>query len=253
MVDLSAFDLSHHTAVVTGASRGLGRAIATGLARAGARVVAWGRDPEALAETQRALAALGDHHQSALMDVRETDTVARAVAALEQVDIWVNNAGVEQLCPSLDVDEATWDLIVDTNLKGAFFCSQAAAKAMVAQGRGGAIVNLGSLASQVGIPTAVPYSSSKTGLLGMTRGLAAEWAPLGIRVNAIGPGYFRTQMTEPFYRDAAWQQSMLARIPAKRFGKPEDLVGAVVFLASPAAAYITGQLLFIDGGYTAAL
>lgn len=253
MVDLSAFDLSHHTAVVTGATRGLGRAIATGLARAGARVVAWGRDPEALAETQRALAALGDHHQSALMDVRETDTVARAVAALEQVDIWVNNAGVEQLCPSLDVDEATWDLIVDTNLKGAFFCSQAAAKAMVAQGRGGAIVNLGSLASQVGIPTAVPYSSSKTGLLGMTRGLAAEWAPLGIRVNAIGPGYFRTQMTEPFYRDAAWQQSMLARIPAKRFGKPEDLVGAVVFLASPAAAYITGQLLFIDGGYTAAL
>ena len=123
----------------------------------------------------------------------------------------------------------------------------------MAAGKGGAIVNLCSLTSEVGVPTAVPYGSSKSGLLGMTRALAAEWAAKGIRVNGIGPGYFRTDLTEVFYRDAAWQQAMLAKIPMRRFGRLDDLVGAAVFLCSDAAAYITGQCLYIDGGYLASI
>src|SRR5258708_39083871 len=146
------------------------------------------------------------------------DGVSQVAEALGGLDILVNNAGIEQVCPSLDVDEALWHRILDTNLKGAFFCAQGAAKVMQAQGKGGAILNLCSLTSEVGVPTAVPYGSSKSGLLGMTRALAAEWASLGIRVNGIGPGYFRTSLTEVFYRNAAWQAAMRDKIPLRRFG-----------------------------------
>jgi NAD(P)-dependent dehydrogenase (short-subunit alcohol dehydrogenase family) len=176
--------------------------------------------------------------------------VAAAADALGVLDLLVNNAGVEEVRPSLEVDEALWDRIVDTNLKGAFFCARAAARRM---GGGGAILNVCSLTSEVGVPTAVPYGSSKAGLLGMTKALAAEWAPLGVRVNAIGPGYFRTALTEPFYRDPAWREAMLGRIPMRRFGELDDLVGAAVFLCSDAARYVTGQILYVDGGYMASI
>ena len=142
---------------------------------------------------------------------------------------------------------------IDTNLKGAFFCAQAAARRMAADKGGGAIINLCSLTSYVGIPTAVPYGSSKSGLLGMTRALAAEWASLGIRVNAIAPGYFHTAMTDAFYQDPDWQTAMLAKIPQRRFGTMQDLAGAVVFLASGASAYVTGHCLPVDGGYLASI
>jgi NAD(P)-dependent dehydrogenase (short-subunit alcohol dehydrogenase family) len=179
--------------------------------------------------------------------------VARAADALGGLDILVNNAGIEEVRPSLDVDEALWDRILDTNLKGAFFCAQAAAHAMKGAGRGGAIINLCSLTSEVGVPTAVPYGSSKSGLLGMTRALAAEWAPLGIRVNGIAPGYFRTAMTDVFFQDEAWREAMKAKIPLSRFGRLDDLVGAAIFLASDASAYVTGQCLVVDGGYLASI
>jgi NAD(P)-dependent dehydrogenase (short-subunit alcohol dehydrogenase family) len=252
--DLSTFSLAGKRALVTGASRGIGRELATGLARCGADVALLARDVEALARTAAEVEALGRKAVAVALDVRDvkaiTPAVGRAADALGGLEVAVANAGVENVRPSLDVDEALWDEIVDTNLKGAFFTAQAAARRM---GAGGAIVTLCSLTSGVGVPTAAPYTASKSGLLGLTRALASEWAPLGIRVNGIGPGYFRTALTEVFYQDPDWQASMRAKIPMARFGELDDLTGAVVFLASDAARYVTGQLLYVDGGFMASV
>jgi NAD(P)-dependent dehydrogenase (short-subunit alcohol dehydrogenase family) len=251
-----SFSLSGRKALVTGASRGIGEALAVGLAEAGADVAVAARERSSLAAAEAAIAATGRRAVTIAIDVRDAAAIRagvdKAAQALSGLDILVNNAGIEEVRDSLAVDEALWDRVVDTNLKGAFFCAQAAARIMAAA-TGGAIVNLCSLTSEVGVPTAVPYGSSKSGLLGMTRALAAEWAAKGIRVNGIGPGYFRTGLTEVFYRDADWQRAMLAKIPLRRFGRLGDLVGAAVFLCSDAAAYITGQCLYIDGGYLASI
>jgi NAD(P)-dependent dehydrogenase (short-subunit alcohol dehydrogenase family) len=256
-IDLSRFSLAGMKAIVTGASRGIGQTIAIGLAEAGAELCVAARTAAGLAETVAHLEGEGCPAFALAMDVSIVADcirgVAEAVGALGGLDILVNNAGIEEVRPSLNVDEPLWDRIVDTNLKGAFFCAQAAARAMQAYGRGGAILNLCSLTSEVGVPTAVPYGSSKSGLLGMTRALAAEWAPAGIRVNGIAPGYFRTALTDVFYADKGWQKTMLAKIPQARFGQLDDLVGAAIFLCSPAASYITGQCLAIDGGYLASI
>jgi NAD(P)-dependent dehydrogenase (short-subunit alcohol dehydrogenase family) len=247
------FSLSGRTALVTGASRGIGQAIAIALAQAGAELILAGREPETLEETAEAIRALGRKAHVQPLDVSDVASIGAAFATIAAttgaIDILVNNAGIEQVKPSLEVDEALWDRLLDTNLKGAFFCAQAAARLMSKARRGGTILNLCSLTSEVGIPTAAPYGASKTGLLGMTRALATEWAPLGIRVNGIGPGYFRTALTEVFYENEAWQSAMLAKIPLARFGRMEDLMGAAVFLCSPAAAYVTGQVLYVDGGF----
>lgn len=239
--------------MVTGASRGIGRAIAEGLAAAGADVAIAARNKGALEDCAKAIRDLGRFSQAIHMDVSDVGNCRRGVTEAAEklggLDILVNNAGVEQVCPSLDIEEDLWDRILDTNLKGAFFAAQAAARLM----KGGAILNICSLTSERGIPTAVPYGSSKTGLVGMTRALAVEWAPLGIRVNALEPGYFRTALTETFYQNPAWQKAMLANIPMQRFGELDDLVGASVFLCSDAARYITGICLPVDGGTLAAL
>lgn len=256
MPDLSRFDLSGRKALLTGASRGIGRRLAEGLAAAGADVAVAARTERALADTVAAIEALGRRGVPVAMDVRNVAQcrleTKRAAEALGGLDILVNNAGVEEVRPSLDVDEILWDKIVDTNLKGSFFCAQAAARIMKESGRG-AVLNVCSLTAEVGIPTATPYGASKTGLLGMTRALAAEWAPLGIRVNAIAPGYFRTAMTEAFYADREWREGMLSKIPVGRFGDLDDLVGATIFLCSDASAYITGQCLAVDGGFLASV
>jgi NAD(P)-dependent dehydrogenase (short-subunit alcohol dehydrogenase family) len=250
------FDLTGRKALVTGASRGIGQAIAEALASAGAEVALTARDVASLEETVSRIEASGGKAFAHALDVRDSTacgkTIEAAAAEMGGLDILVNNAGYEEVRPSLEVDEALWERIVDTNLKGAFFCAQAGARVMAKGGRG-SIVNLCSLTSYVGIPTAVPYGSSKTGLLGMTRALAAEWAPLGIRVNAIAPGYFRTAMTEGFYADAGWEQSMLCKIPQKRFGRMDDLAGPVLFLASDASAYVTGHCIPVDGGILASI
>jgi NAD(P)-dependent dehydrogenase (short-subunit alcohol dehydrogenase family) len=250
-------ELAGKRALVTGASRGIGQWIAWALALAGADVAVAARSVDSLRPTTILIERFFPARVATVaMDVRSVGQVragvAQAAEALGGLDLLVNNAGVERVSPSLEVEEATWDLILDTNLKGAFFTAQAAARIMAA-GQGGAMLNLCSLTSERGIPTAVPYGASKSGLLGMTRALAAEWAPLGIRINALAPGYFRTAMTDGFYEAPGWQESMLGRIPLGRFGRLEDLGGAAVFLLSDAARYITGACLPVDGGTLASI
>ncbi len=257
MTTPSLFDLSGRRALVTGASRGIGARLALALAEAGAEVALTARSEEALGQVASSIRALGRVACVLAQDVADPEAagpaVAAAEAALGPLDILVNNAGTEEVRPSEAVDAALWARILDTNLRGAFFMAQAAARSMIAGGRAGAIINLCSLASHVGIATAAPYTASKSGLLGLTRALATEWAPAGLRVNAVAPGYFRTAMTEPFYADPDWQARMLEKIPMRRFGALDDLAGPVVFLASDAARYVTGQCLTVDGGYLAAL
>lgn len=257
MFDASSFSLTGKRALVTGGRGGLGRSIAVGLARMGADVCVTARDLAGLDETLSELSATGRPGLARQLDITDLAAIDHLVdslvADLGSIDILVNNAGYEQVTPSLDMSEAIWDAIIDTNLKGSFFASRAVARHMAASVQGGAIINLCSLTSYVGIPTAVPYGASKSGLLGMTRALAAEWAEHNIRVNALAPGYFRTEMTEPFYQDQSWADAMLAKIPQRRFGALDDIAGAAVFLASPASAYITGQCLPVDGGYLASI
>jgi NAD(P)-dependent dehydrogenase (short-subunit alcohol dehydrogenase family) len=256
MSENPSFSLEGRRALITGASRGIGQALAAGLARAGADVALAARDLKSVEAAAASIRAERHNATALAIDVRDASAARQAVERVRQelggLDILINNAGVEDVRDSLEVDEALWDKIMDTNLKGAFFCAQAAARGMAEAG-GGAILNVCSLTSEVGVPTAVPYGASKSGLLGMTRALAAEWAPRGIRVNGIGPGYFRTALTDVFYRDAKWQEAMLSKIPMRRFGHLDDLVGAAIFLCSDAAAYITGQCLYVDGGYMASI
>ncbi|QCR38843.1 glucose 1-dehydrogenase [Nissabacter sp. SGAir0207] len=252
MTVMARFSLQGKRAVVTGGTRGIGFALACALAEAGAAVTITGRQPATLATAVAALRAQGHQAEGRVLDVTQTAAIRHCLSDLGEVDILINNAGMEQICPSLDADEALWQSIIDTNLRGAFFCAQTVARGM-AQRQGGTIINLCSLTSAVGVPGAAAYGSSKSGLAGLTRALSTEWAAQGIRVNGIAPGYFETEMTAVFYQDEAWVRGMQARIPLGRFGELEDLAGAVVFLSSPAARYITGQILYVDGGYLAAI
>ncbi len=255
-IEFPKFTLDGKKALVTGAGRGIGRALTLGLIKAGARVAItdYNRD---LADSVAAEAVnMGGSAFGAFLDVRDPASIeagfSKCLDQMGGLDILINNAGVEQVCDSLSVDETLWDKIVGINLKGAFFCAQAAGRAMTKQ-QSGSIVNLCSLTSFVGVPTATPYTSSKSGLLGMTRALSAEWAGKGIRVNGIAPGYFKTKLTEIFYEDDDWTQSMQTKIPMGRFGHVQDLIGSVIFLCSDASAYVTGQVIAIDGGYLASI
>lgn len=246
------FSYAGKRVLVTGASRGIGQALALGFAQAGADLIVTARTAEALADTTLAIRRLGRAVQAIACDQRDQAQIGRALDGIAPPDVLINNAGVEEVRSALDVDGALWDKIVDTNLKGAFFVAQAVARGMAKNG-GGAILNLASLTSYVGVPTAVPYGASKSGILGLTRALAVEWAPLGIRVNAIAPGYFLTDLTRSFYDNPEWVDAMRARVPMGRLGDLDDLVGAALYLSGPAAQYVTGQCLTIDGGYLASI
>jgi 2-deoxy-D-gluconate 3-dehydrogenase len=250
MLDL--FNLAGRTALVTGANTGLGQGIAIALAQAGADIVAVGRS--AAADTGERVTALGRRFLDVRADLSTTAPVRGAVDAAAglngRLDIVVNNAGIIRRADSLDVEEADWDAVVDTNLKSVFFLSQAAARHMASHG-GGKIVNIASLLSFQGGIRVPAYAASKSAVAGLTRALANEWAAHGINVNAIAPGYFDTNNTAALRADAVREPAILARIPAGRWGQPQDLAGAAVFLASRASDYVHGIVLPVDGGWLA--
>jgi 2-deoxy-D-gluconate 3-dehydrogenase len=253
MSDMQNFSLSGKVALITGANTGLGQGIAVAMAQAGADVVAVGRSDAA--ETRRTVTALGRRLHEVRADLNNSGEarriVAESIAAAGRLDILVNNAGIIRRADALEFTEEDWDDALDVNLKTPFFLAQAAAQAMLAQGQGGKIINIASMLSfQGGIRTA-SYTASKSGLAGLTRLLANEWAARGINVNAIAPGYFETNNTTALRADEQRNRDILARIPASRWGRPSDLGGAAVFLASAAADYIHGAILPVDGGWLA--
>jgi NAD(P)-dependent dehydrogenase (short-subunit alcohol dehydrogenase family) len=251
--DPGLFDLSGHVALVVGASRGIGRACAVGLATAGASVALAGRDTAALDDAAREITLLGRRATVHRLDVREVEAMpALADAVLMEhglIDILVYASGTNVQRPALDLVEAEWDLVLDTNLKGAFFCSQAVGRHM-AERNYGRIVLIGSTFSVVGFPMRAAYASSKGGLLQLARVLAIEWAGSGINVNAVGPTATRTSMNEALFQDPEWRAQVLPRIPKGRFATPQDIVGAVVYLSARASEMVTGQIILVDGGWT---
>lgn len=251
---LDLFRLDGRVALVTGATRGLGQAMALGLAEAGADIV--GLDRCSSNETGEAVKALGRRFHQVCCDLRETTIadlnaiVGQVVAEMGRLDILVNNAGIIRRAPALEFSEADWDDVIQINLKAVFFLSQAAARVMVKQG-GGKIINVASMLSFQGGILVPSYTAAKSGVAGITRGLANEWAKHGINVNAIAPGYMATDNTAPLRADPARAEAILARIPAGRWGEPADLKGAVVFLASRASDYMHGTIVCVDGGWMA--
>ena len=249
----SPFSLQGRVALVTGANTGLGQAIAVALSQAGADIVAAGRS--APDETARMVTAVGRKLHAVSADFSTTEPIARVVerafAAAGRVDILVNNAGVIRRADSLDFTEDDWDVVMNTNLKTVFFLSQALARRWVAAGRGGKIINIASMLSFQGGLRVPSYTAAKSGLAGVTKTLCNEWAAKGINVNAIAPGYFATNNTAALRADETRNRQILDRIPAGRWGDPQDLGGAAVFLASSASDYVHGTTLAVDGGWLA--
>jgi 2-deoxy-D-gluconate 3-dehydrogenase len=248
-----AFDLTGKTAVVTGANTGIGQGIAVALARAGAGIVAVGRS--AMDETERLCRETGAAFSSIAADLSTMEPLERiaeeAASSTGRIDILVNNAGIIRRADALDFTEDDWDAVMDVNLKSVFFLSQAVARRMLADARGGKIINIASLLSFQGGIRVPSYTASKSGLAGLTRLLACEWGAKGINVNAIAPGYFATNNTQALREDPKRSGEILARIPAGRWGRPDDVGGATVFLASPASDYVHGIVLPVDGGWLA--
>jgi gluconate 5-dehydrogenase len=250
------FDLTARTALVTGSSRGLGRAIAEGLAASGATVVLNGVNTDRLSAVAAEMRAAGYRVQEASFDVTDEAAILAAFARLDAdgiaVDILVNNAGIQLRKPMIDLSTAEWRKVVDTNLTSAFVVGREAARRMIPRGRG-KIVNICSLTSEVARATIAPYTAAKGGLKMLTRSMAAEWAASGIQANGIGPGYMLTDLNRALVDNPEFDAWVKGRTPAKRWGRPEELIGAAVFLASAASDYVNGQIIYVDGGMLAVL
>lgn len=244
-------DLTGKVALVTGTSRGLGQYMGRALARAGADLVITSRHLDSLQPFQAEIEALGRRAFPVALDVRDYDSIQAAVAAASahygKIDILVNNAGCNVRKPAMEVTWDDWNLVLETNLRGTFFVAQAVARAMIPRGYG-RIINIGSVTSVFGYAGLAPYGASRGGTRQLTMSLADDWGKYGITVNCLAPGWFKTAQNAVMYEDAEWMAYLVDRIPLKRPGQPTDLDGAVVFLASDASAYITGQTLLVDGG-----
>ena len=250
------FDLTGRTALVTGSSRGLGRAMAEGLADAGAALVLNGSDAGRVATAATEIRARGHVVHEAAFDVADEAAVVAAFARLDAegvaVDILVNNAGIQFRKPMLELETADWRRVIETNLTAAFVIGREAARRMVPRGRG-KIINIGSLMSGAGRATVAPYAAAKGGIKLLTQTMAAEWAASGLQANAIGPGYMLTEMNTALVENEAFNAWVVGRTPSRRWGRPDELVGTAVFLASAASDYVNGQIIYVDGGMMAVL
>ncbi len=251
----SLFSVANQVVLVSGGSRGIGRAIANGFARRSARVIITGRDTETLHQTADELSEGSEFPVVPMVcDVacsrQINDLVAKVVEACGQIDTLINVAGVNRRKPALDVTEEDYDFVMDINLKGAFLLSQAVGRVMVEQGSGSQI-NVASLNTDRPLKDVAPYAMSKAAMGHMTRVLAVEWGPAGVRVNALAPGFILTDLTKKLWSDPVMQDWGLANTPLQRLGEPEDMVGTAVFLASEASRFMTGQVVYVDGGFTA--
>ncbi len=245
------FDLSGRVAIVTGTSRGLGQYLGRALARAGADLVITSRAKETLENFRKEIEAMGRKAFPVELDLASHESIQRMVEAAHErygkIDILVNNAGCNVRKPSLDITWGDWNKVLDTNLRGTFFVAQAVARHMVSQGYG-RIINIGSVTSVFGYAGLAPYCASRGGVKQLTMSLADDWGRYGITVNCLAPGWFKTAQNAVLYENKAWVEYICDRIPVKRPGQPNDLDGAVVFLASEESRYVTGQTLLVDGG-----
>jgi NAD(P)-dependent dehydrogenase (short-subunit alcohol dehydrogenase family) len=250
----SAFDISGKVAVVTGASRGIGRGIATSLARAGAKLALAARNREELESLKGELNSIGAEAEVFPLDLREVGRIATVFGDIHRrfgrIDILVNNAGMGQPIRAVDITEQNWDEMMSLNLKGTFFCCQAAGRIMLEQGRG-KIINMSSQASVIGIPGETIYCASKGGVNQLTKVLALEWSAGGVNVNAVGPTFIYTPGTAERLDDPEFRAKVLAQLPIGRVGTIDDVAGAVIYLASAASDLVSGSLLLVDGGWTA--
>jgi gluconate 5-dehydrogenase len=250
------FNLAGRTALVTGSSRGLGFAMAQGLAEAGAKIIVNGTSDEGTAKAVAALRTAGHTADASVFDVTSEAGITAAFASFDkagiEIDILVNNAGIQFRKPMVELDTDDWRRVIDTNLTSAFMIGREAARRMIPRGRG-KIINIGSLMSSLGRATVAPYTVSKGGIKMLTQAMTAEWASFGIQANAIGPGYMITDMNQALIDNPTFDAWVKNRTPSKRWGRPDELVGAAVFLASAASDYVNGQIIYVDGGMTAVL
>jgi gluconate 5-dehydrogenase len=250
------FDLTGRRALITGSSRGIGLTLAEGLGKAGATIVLNGREPERAEAARKRLADQGIEARTSVFDVTDPDAVETAVARIEAeegaIDILVNNAGIQHRMPLQDFPPDVFRRVLETNLFSAFYVAQAVARRMIGRG-GGAIVNVCSVQSELARPSIAPYTASKGGLKMLTKGMAVDWGPHGIRVNGLGPGYFRTELNEALVADPAFTGWLSKRTPLGRWGEVDELIGAAQFLCSDASSFVTGHVLYVDGGITSSL
>jgi gluconate 5-dehydrogenase len=253
---MNLFDLSGRTALITGSSKGIGYALASALAGAGARVVLNARDPVALVNARDALAAQGHDVATAAFDVTDPDAVDAGVAQVESeigaIDILVNNAGMQHRGPFAEFPTDAWHKITSTNIDSVFFVGRAVAQRMIMRRRG-KIINVCSVQSELGRPGIAPYAATKGAVKMLTKGMAIDLGKHGIQVNGLGPGYFKTELTQALVADEAFTAWLSNRTPAGRWGEVQELGGAAVFLASDASSFVTGHVLYVDGGITASL
>ncbi len=250
------FDMKGKTALITGSSRGLGLILAKGLAAAGVRVVLNGRDEERLEAARRELAEEGFDVYASVFDIIDYSATKTAVSRIEAevgpIDILVNNAGIQHRAPLEEFPEEAWRKVLDTNLTGAFHTAKAVASGMIERRRG-KIINICSLQSELGRASIAPYAAAKGGLKMLTRGMCVDWAKYNIQINSLGPGYFVTEMTRPLKENPEFDTWICGRTPAGRWGDPEELIGTLIYLCAAASDFVNGQLIFVDGGISAAI